>query len=228
VLKERKKSAPSAIKMFSSVTGKALENSRGLDAKYWRQNLESPVLFETALSALTEIKVDALLEIGPHSALSGPINDHIKQKELQTTYTPTLKRDEDSVRTLLFCVGTLFQRGLLIDFEVVNTVINGEGNTLRGNLLTDLPAYAWEPTKPKWNQNRYSQEFRERKHMRHDLLGSRLPSLDPCRPSWRNILRVKDLSWLQDHKANGGDVNLLATIFYPGRLTNGTNSLYIG
>lgn len=64
---------------FSSKVG-SIYPEKKIDASYWRSNLESPVLFHQAITSLVETSsVDALLEIGPHTALKrpNPSNKHI-------------------------------------------------------------------------------------------------------------------------------------------------------
>ncbi|KAL6233150.1 acyl transferase domain-containing protein [Aspergillus navahoensis] len=68
---------------FSSVTGDLLVVQEVLDAKYWQRNLESPVLFSSAISRITEHPVgkNALfLEVGPHSALAGPVRQILTER----------------------------------------------------------------------------------------------------------------------------------------------------
>ncbi|KAF4625552.1 hypothetical protein G7Y89_g12616 [Cudoniella acicularis] len=68
---------------FSRVTGKLLEVSEQLGARYWQKNLESPVLFRSAVSSVVDhpIRQNTLfLEIGPHSALAGPIRQILTEK----------------------------------------------------------------------------------------------------------------------------------------------------
>jgi acyl transferase domain-containing protein len=61
--------------MLSTVTNKIL-NSRDVDGRYWAMNLTSPVKFNTAVSLLASSgslkDVRGFVEVGPHSALSGP------------------------------------------------------------------------------------------------------------------------------------------------------------
>ena len=54
---------------FSSVTGQLLEGERSMGSEYWQQNLESPVRFREAVTAIVnhEVGKDAVfLEVGPH------------------------------------------------------------------------------------------------------------------------------------------------------------------
>ena len=68
---------PSKAKMVSSVTDSVLDPTFVVDENYWCQNLTSPVLFNQAIQRIATddqfSKVDVMIEIGPHSALSGPI-----------------------------------------------------------------------------------------------------------------------------------------------------------
>ncbi|PHH63652.1 hypothetical protein CDD81_5633 [Ophiocordyceps australis] len=60
------------ISFFSTVTGRQLDSGTLLGPSYWRSNLESPVLFNTAMQALVHHFQDeaaVIVEIGPHSAL---------------------------------------------------------------------------------------------------------------------------------------------------------------
>ncbi|KAL3473204.1 beta-ketoacyl synthase [Aspergillus californicus] len=61
----------------SSVTAKVIHNASELGSGYWRNNLTSPVLFHSAVANLLSGKVanPLFLEIGPHSALSGPLRE---------------------------------------------------------------------------------------------------------------------------------------------------------
>ena len=56
-----------SIPFYSTVTGDLKRGKRALGAAYWRMNLESPVLFNSAVSAcLKGVKNDCLfIEIGP-------------------------------------------------------------------------------------------------------------------------------------------------------------------
>ncbi|PMB71845.1 Lovastatin nonaketide synthase mokA [Beauveria bassiana] len=68
------------VPFFSSVEGRLLNKTEFLGAKYWQKNLESPVLFNDAVSAIAETPIGQnamFLEIGPHSALSGPCLDSL-------------------------------------------------------------------------------------------------------------------------------------------------------
>ncbi|KAI1141492.1 putative polyketide synthase [Hypoxylon sp. FL0543] len=197
----------SAVRWISSVTPEKEIRSPG--ALYWRRNLESPVLFYQALQVLARDEpVDLLIEIGPHPALDGPmkqIRSTLEKSEL--TLPPclaSLRRGEHDVVSMLKLAGNLFLNNAPIDLAAVNateTMCRGKIQLQHGYTCIDMPQYNFTyPENPVYFENRFSREFRLRKHPRHDLLGSRQPGCSRTHPSWRNVIRVKDLPWLEDHK----------------------------
>lgn len=177
---------------------------------YWRSNLEEPVRFSDALTtlvALTDretLPVNMLVEIGPHHALKGPVDQILKGLSKATTrYTHSLKRDEDGQSSILQLAGTLFGLNYPVDLAAVNSTDDemATGHVLvQGCTVADLPPYQYSYGPVSYHESRLSKEYRLRSVARHDLLGSKLPGSAKLRPQWRNILRVKDLSWLREHR----------------------------
>ncbi|KZF24488.1 hypothetical protein L228DRAFT_218919 [Xylona heveae TC161] len=195
---------------FSSVYGKRFQGD-GLDAAYWRENLENPVLFTTALEDLVstpDVPVDMLVEVGPHSALAGPIRQLeslLKSKGKKFPgYSSVLTRGKDAVTCALSLAGTLFTRCVDINFDEINAVRDQKtGSQRKGHVIPDLPTYRYQYKDIFWHENRIHREVKERKFLRHDLLGSRIPGCSPRSPSWRNIITVQDVPWLEDCKVRG-------------------------
>jgi len=95
---------------FSSVTGTGLPEQRKLDAKYWQQNLESPVLFSPAAAGILEhFKNPAFIEIGLHGALAGPARQIFAKVSASPPYLSAMVRNEDCVQSYLTAVGKLFE-----------------------------------------------------------------------------------------------------------------------
>ncbi|GFF62397.1 lovastatin nonaketide synthase [Aspergillus udagawae] len=184
------------IPFYSSVTGTVLPNSMELDAHYWRQNYESRVRFRSAIEAILNSGSEPLpkvfLEIGPHSALAGPLREISQQGKLgdEMAYIPTLVRGEEQVKCLLSTAGHIFLQNVPIRLSA----INGEGD-----VLTDVPAYPWQHDSRHWNESRLSRERRLRRFAHHELLGSRVPESAEPVPIWRNILKLENVPWLRDH-----------------------------
>ncbi|KAI1496579.1 putative polyketide synthase [Biscogniauxia marginata] len=197
----------SAVSWISSVTPE--KESHSPSPIYWRQNLESPVLFYQALHVLARDEpVDLLIEIGPHPALAGPIKQirsSLENNRLTLPLClPSLHRGEHDVVSMLKLAGNLFLHSAPVDLAAVNateTMHQGKIKLQHGYPCIDMPQYPFTyPDKPNYFENRFSKEFRTRKHPRHDLLGARQPGGSKTHPSWRNVLRIKDLPWLEDHK----------------------------
>lgn len=186
------------IPLYSSVTGRRLESTALLDAAYWRSNLESPVLFKTAMQALlndVEQKATIILEIGPHSALQAPIRQILRHGSCRTAscYVPTLVRGHDSYKSMLKAIGRVWTHGCAVDFSFLNPL---------APILTDLPNYPWDHSSEFWSEGRVSLAWRQKKNPHHELLGSRCLEGSDTEPAWRNKIVCSDISWLRDHKVS--------------------------
>ncbi|KAJ5920923.1 Fum1p [Penicillium verhagenii] len=188
---------------FSTVTGKVLLEASCMSAKYWRQNLENPVMFATAVQALLK-KDDGLkvpnpvfIEIGPHSALASPLREIFNSHAAKNapTYLPTLDRkSNDSASQLLQTAAHSFSLGINVDLHK----INGPGNTLK-----DLPIYPWDHGERHWQESRITRDWKFRSHPNHELLGSRVAGSSDFEPTWRNLLSLDEVPWLYDHLLQG-------------------------
>lgn len=111
--------------MFSSVTGQSI-GADSLGPSYWVQNLVSPVRFSEAFSSLLQYrrsKVDAVLEVGPHNVLQGPINQIIDAKlksKSRPSYFSMITRGKDSSSTSMQAAGHLWSLGVPVDLGKVN------------------------------------------------------------------------------------------------------------
>lgn len=203
---------PSDAIMVSSVTNSVVGPDVAIDEDYWCANLVSPVLFNQAITTIatdpTLPKVDLLLEIGPHSALSGPIRQIcLVNKFEKLSYLPTMLRSSNSAADLLKVAGELFLRDYPLDMDRVTLMeerkASGKIKLTRGKMLVDLPTYQWNYAKNLWAENRQSIEHRRPAFARHDILGQRIPGCSLAEPTWRNRLRIRDLPWLQHHSLGG-------------------------
>jgi acyl transferase domain-containing protein/NADPH:quinone reductase-like Zn-dependent oxidoreductase len=203
-------------KMVSSVTNTVLSDDDGsvaLDEAYWSRNLLSPVLFDEAIRTICTnpefVNIRLLVEIGPHSALAGPIRQIKVANDLhKLEYLPTLVRGGDCAASLLKLAGELFLRRYPFNLPRATSVEELNPKTGKvwpraGKLIVDLPPYQWDKTKKFWAESRTSRESRNLKFPRHDLLGSLVPGGSLAEPTWRNVLRIRDLPWLRDHRLGG-------------------------
>ena len=202
---------PTNARMVSSVTNSLISEDAVIDGTYWSRNLRSPVLFNQAVQTITThpafSDVDLLIEIGPHCALSGPIKQIKAEFGLERLqYLPTLVRGTDSATKLLELAGELFLRDYPVDMERITLIEEalpgGKIHNMKGSMIVDLPPYRWN-RKEYWAEARFSKEHRAPAFMRHDTLGSLLYGGSLAEPTWRNVLRMRDLPWLKDHSLGG-------------------------
>lgn len=197
------------VDFYSSLKGTLVEPST-LTASYWVDNLTSPVLFSQAVKSLCESQtsgsnrnVDMLIEIGPHSALQGPLRQILSSlagnaRNIQSL--PSLIRSEDSVSSILRLCARLFMGGCRLRMKGINFPTSRLG---AASILTDLPPYQWNHEKRYWHDTRLHQELRTNHSARHDLLGIRLADSGVLEPIWRNVLVIDDVPWLRDHSVQG-------------------------
>ena len=198
---------------ISSVTAEL--HSFDMGPSYWRSNLESPVLFTNAVERLSKEGNFHLIELGPHSALELPIKETCSKLGISSDkmpYSTAIKRHANSVESTLSLAGSLWLRGHHISFEKINGLDFSRKRGIQSQnykVLHSLPPYPWHYDGLLWNECRASVEFRQRKYPRHELLGSQVPGGNGLDITWRNVVRVDEISWLQDHK-------LEDTVVFPG------------
>ena len=201
----------SSTRLWSSVTAKT---SSDLNRDYWVRNLISKVRFCDALQTLcqqihTESQDASLsahhifVELGPHSTLSGAINETIAHLELDLfahSYVSTLRRNHDSLLSFLHCIGHLSEQGVPVDLQASNSL---ERKVAYRSVISSLAPYPWDHSTTYWYEPRISKEHRFRPYPYHDLLGLRIPGLTNIEPVWRHILSTETLPWLKDHAVDG-------------------------
>jgi acyl transferase domain-containing protein len=197
----------SNVTMYSSVTGGA--NSDLKDSLYWRTNMVSPVLFNDATTELLKADNPAtlMIELGPSGALAGPfsqIKNALPGQEAAVQYFAAAKRGPDSVRSLFEVAGRVFAAGGDVNIRKVNTD-ERLVDTANPAIIVDLPNYSWNHSKQYWHESDASKEWRYRKYVHHDLLGSKVLGTPWSAPTFSKILDLRDLPWLKDHKM-GNDI----------------------
>ena len=189
------------VTMISSVTGRIVGPEETRTAAYWRSNLESPVLFKTAVELLAPApEAFDFVEVGPHPVLELPVKQTLAQLG-PIFYSSTLTRGKDGSVTMLDLIGRLFVRGHAIAFDKVNGLFPARsGLSTAPKVLRDLPPYKWQYDSRLWTEPRISQEYRHRRHPPHDLLGTRVINGSSLTATWRKLLSADNVQWLEDHK----------------------------
>ncbi|RDA82504.1 hypothetical protein CP532_4456, partial [Ophiocordyceps camponoti-leonardi (nom. inval.)] len=188
-------SSSARIAYYSSVRAKRLSAAERLGPSYWRDNLRKPVLFNAALrSALSDLNEKSLLvEIGPHPALQGPMNQILRDMgRADDLCVGSLRRGQDCRASLLVLAGKMFQHNVGLDLSSVCPA---------GSFTGKLPSYHWTRQDVPLEEPRASRELRNREYPPHELLGVRAFELSD-EPAWRNRLGTEKAAWLIGHKVD--------------------------
>jgi acyl transferase domain-containing protein/NADPH:quinone reductase-like Zn-dependent oxidoreductase len=196
----------------SPTTGKRMTNVEDIGAAdHWVKSLTQPVLFVESFTNMCfsapgePSDVDMVIELGAHPALSGPIQD-IKMLDVfngaTVGYGSCLVRKKNAVDTMQALACELIHSGLPVNMAGVN-------HTAQGNVLTDLPKYAWNHQTRHWYEPRMNRAHRMLSEGPHDLLGSMVTGTNRINPSWRHVIKPGSMPWIKDHMLQG-------TTIYPG------------
>jgi acyl transferase domain-containing protein len=201
------------VGIFSSVTANRASSS-DLGPEYWVSNMLNEVRFSHAFRKLCletttsgkkqrtrnlQSGVDDIIELGPHSALAGPIKQIIRADEqlngASIKYYSALTRNKNAVDTMLQLLSSLFTSGYPVDLSAVNSLTNTESMSV----LVDLPSYPWNHSKSYWHESRKSKAYRNRRFARTDLLGALERTSSIMEPRWSNYIRLSEVPWVRDH-----------------------------
>ncbi|KAL8907696.1 MAG: hypothetical protein Q9207_001265 [Kuettlingeria erythrocarpa] len=182
---------------------------------HWVRSLTNPVLFVEAFrnmcfadAGADTPDVDVIIEVGPHAALSGPIQEILTLPEFkgaEIPYLTCLVRKSNALDTMHALGCDLIRTGYPVDLSAVNFPHGRHGV----RVLHDLPPYPWNHRTRHWSEPRFNKAHRERREAPHDLLGSLSLGTNMLAPSWRLIVRPSDLPWPRDHMVQ-------SNIVYPG------------
>ncbi|KAB8201414.1 hypothetical protein BDV34DRAFT_237643 [Aspergillus parasiticus] len=208
-----------SIAFASPVTGYRMTSTRAIaDPEHWVGSLMQPVQFVDAFIEMVQgdlsaeagsNSVDIIVEVGPHTALGGPIQEILTMEDFEGVRLPyygTLVRHTHAVESLQMLASSLLKEGYPIDIEAVNFP---QGRSQDVRVLTDLPSYPWNHQTRHWLEPRFNLGYRQRDQRPHELLGSLVPGTNPEAPVWRHILRASESPWIQDHV-------IQSMMLYPG------------
>ncbi|KAI1080997.1 polyketide synthase [Whalleya microplaca] len=194
--------------VYKAVDMGSPEISAKLHDVYWTDNMTQPVLFSQGLAqALSSDSFDAVLEVGPHSALRGPASQIIQDVLGNTLlYQGMLTRNTGAIEAISTVLGFIWcnQAKPRIDLNAYEVAVSGTRNGFE--VVKNLPSYQWDHDRVYWHESRQSRNMRRRQTPVHPLLGDRTPDSSPHNLSWRNLLKIRELPWLSGHQFQGKTV----------------------
>lgn len=191
---------------YSSVFNGRRMSSVDVSPDYWVKNMTQPVLFAPAVAAAAaDEPFDLCLEIGPHAALKGPCLDVLQHVHGERPpYTGVLSRGNDDILEFSNALGMIWSclgTGSVLFHFFQQTI---SGHKARSHMLSNLPAYPFDHSKMFWSMSRISGGHAMIREPPHPILGRRCLDRESAQDiHWRNILRPKEISWLQGHKIQG-------------------------
>ncbi|KAL9616846.1 MAG: hypothetical protein Q9160_008302 [Pyrenula sp. 1 TL-2023] len=202
----------------SSVTGKVEVLDHLSDSDYWVANLVSPVLFSDAVvNGLSKTmrktfgmskgdEISAIVEIGPHSAMKGPIRQILEflPGTSGMDYASLLIRETPADASALDCVGLLECLGCHVKMHTIAESWQASGSVPR--VLADLPPYPFNHNKRYLFEGRMVKNLRFPSYPYNHFIGRRVIDWNPLEPKWRQIIRIKEVPWVAHHKILGKSV----------------------
>ncbi|KAK6505458.1 hypothetical protein TWF481_007359 [Arthrobotrys musiformis] len=219
-----------SIPMISYLTGEKVSSERLRELDYWMTNMYSAVHFTKSVDKVDQLAsiakrpkrldlshrngvlITNILEVGPHSALRGPLREIMKpfQFAQDVHYESTLIRGKPAPDSFLRALGGLQCSGFHLDLSNLNggysntKPSNGDDGCVRKTAqLIDLPPYPFAHSRAYWRENQRSKNHRFRRTP-NELLGTPIPDFNPLHAIWRNILTPSKSEWIEDYKV--GDV----------------------
>ena len=158
------------VAFSSPVTGGRMTNAKDIShPKHWVKSLVQPVQFVSAFTDMilgetgtSTSNVDVIIEVGPHTALGGPIQQILSLREfkdLEIPYHGCLVRKTDARDSMQTLASSLLQEGYPVNMEAVNFA-HGKGQYVK--VLTELPSYPWNHQVKHWVEPRFNKALRER------------------------------------------------------------------
>ncbi|EEY14055.1 fatty acid synthase S-acetyltransferase [Verticillium alfalfae VaMs.102] len=200
------------VRFHSSLHGVEIDGTE-CESHYWVNNLTCPVrfaeAFETMLQPVGDHKtgVNMILELGPHSALQGPIKQILKEiggPAAKVPYASALARKKDAVESAMDLAATLITKGAMLNMDAINFPQSDALSMAKPpTLLTDLPRYAWNRQTRYWHESRMTRMHKHREGARSDIIGVEAIYSSDLEPTWRNMVHLDDLPWLRHHKVQG-------------------------
>lgn len=200
--------SPSSSTWISSVFEGKEMRSEDLNAKYWADNLLSPVLFSFAVeqAVIKHTPLDIAIEVGAHPALKNPSIQTVENcVGSPIPYVGCMERSKDDVNSFSCCLGFLWSNFGSAAFDVDSLYRSLSLDQSVQDLSRVLPTYSWDHSRTYRKESRALRCWlgAERPHL---LLGRQLAHSSPSLVQWQNFLKQSDIEWLNGHSLQGQTV----------------------
>ncbi|OGE47187.1 hypothetical protein PENARI_c056G00788 [Penicillium arizonense] len=178
----------------------------GLSGQYWADNMVNPVLFCQALTEAInrhEASIDLTVEVGPHPALKGPVQQTITETASNCTeappYVSLANRKMGGIEAVARAIGTLRDH-LGSDAVNVSQYLALFYPSKNPSFITDLPLYPFDYGQSYCYEPREVKERLQRSIPPNSLLGSRSSGTAGGEWHWRHSLSPQRIEWLDNHQ----------------------------
>ncbi|WP_442816708.1 SDR family NAD(P)-dependent oxidoreductase [Streptomyces sp. NBC_01304] len=125
------------LPFYSTLAGELLDDTTGMDATYWYENLRRPVQFERAIRALVRDGFGAFVESSGHPVLAYGVEETLTDMGAEALFVGTLRRGEGGIDRFLDSAAELHCGGGAVAWTAL---LSGDGRPRR---RIELPPYAF-------------------------------------------------------------------------------------
>ncbi|KAK1961283.1 beta-ketoacyl synthase domain-containing protein [Colletotrichum sublineola] len=190
----------------SSVYADGTEPSiKDLKGSYWKDNMVKAVSFHEAISLAlaSQGPFDSAVEVGPHPALKGPVQQTVKAVTGGAlSYSGLLDRKKDDRHAFAEFLGFTWNYFGTNAIDWMPLVLNSTQSNLPSSRI-ELPSYPWDHSQMYFRESRIAHQYQFREQGPHELLGVRTRDDTEFELRWRNILKLETVPWIQHHKFQG-------------------------
>ncbi|KAK2036658.1 beta-ketoacyl synthase domain-containing protein [Colletotrichum somersetense] len=176
-----------------------------LKGSYWRDNMVKAVSFHEAigLALVSQGPFDSAVEVGPHPALKGPVQQTVKAATGGAlSYSGLLDRKKDDRQAFAEFLGFTWNYFGADAIDWRPLVLNSSQPNLLSSRI-ELPSYPWDHSQMYFRESRIAHQYQFREQGPHELLGVRTRDDTEFELRWRNILKLETVPWIQHHRFQG-------------------------
>ncbi|KAL6238509.1 hypothetical protein BDW75DRAFT_237396 [Aspergillus navahoensis] len=176
-----------------------------LGSDYWKENMVRPVLFSEAVSTALDTLPDLVVEVGPHPALKGPVQQNIADLfpgAQDVKYLAPCSRGASGLKSLASVIGSIWEAigPFAVDIAKYIRLFDPSPKPKRPTFIKGLPTYPFDHSRSYLTQSRLVKRHLHHCGVPHPLLGTLEPQSADGEWRWRHYLRRKDLEWLDGHR----------------------------